>query len=81
MASLAVMAGVHIKKMFNEMLGYYSDRPLSIPVDRFTISHGHSNITKRNKSNHTDSFMSDIASRMERPNFSRSKVPAILPTV
>ena len=32
MASLAVMAGVHIKKVFNEMLGYYSDRPLTIPV-------------------------------------------------
>jgi hypothetical protein len=32
MASLAVLAGTYVKKMFIEMLGYYSDRPLTIPV-------------------------------------------------
>jgi hypothetical protein len=31
-ASLALMAGTYIKKVFNEMLGYYSNRPLTIPV-------------------------------------------------
>jgi hypothetical protein len=32
MASLAVMAGSYIKKVFNEISGFYSDRPLTIPV-------------------------------------------------
>jgi hypothetical protein len=32
MASLAVMAGCYVKKVFNEMLGFYSDRPLTIPL-------------------------------------------------
>jgi hypothetical protein len=32
MASLYVMACTYIKKVCNEMLGYYSDRPLTIPV-------------------------------------------------
>jgi hypothetical protein len=32
MASLCVMAGSYVKKVFNEMLGHYSDRPLTIPV-------------------------------------------------
>jgi hypothetical protein len=32
MASLTVMSGSYIKKVFTEMLGYYSDRPLTIPV-------------------------------------------------
>jgi hypothetical protein len=32
MASLAVMSGSYIEKVFNEMLGFYSDRPLTIPV-------------------------------------------------
>jgi hypothetical protein len=32
MASLATMASSYIKKVLNEMLGHYSDRPLTIPV-------------------------------------------------
>jgi hypothetical protein len=32
MASLCVMAGSYIKKVFNEISGHYSDRPLTIPV-------------------------------------------------
>jgi hypothetical protein len=31
MASLCAMAGSYIKKVFNEMLVHYSDRPLTIP--------------------------------------------------
>jgi hypothetical protein len=32
MASLCVMAGSYIRKVVNEMLGFYSDRPLTIPI-------------------------------------------------
>jgi hypothetical protein len=31
-ASLAVMAGSYLKKIINEIMGHYSDRPLTIPV-------------------------------------------------
>jgi hypothetical protein len=32
MASLAVIAGCHTKKLYNEIAGYYSDRILTIPL-------------------------------------------------
>jgi hypothetical protein len=32
MASHCVIAGPNIKEVFNEILGHYSDRPLTIPI-------------------------------------------------
>jgi hypothetical protein len=85
MASLCVMAGSYIGKIFNEMLGFYSDRPLTIPVGIDSKSAMDSALSPKDTARH-DTLLAAIilfvtVLATDQQNYSTFKAPTIPPTV